>query len=84
MLNIELHGLNTRQRVLADIMWDLQEYEDVERFMAALPARERIECEGLIEMMRMELVEGYRKGMGLNDTPEASKAIQAVLDKHRN
>ena len=84
MLEIELHGLNARQKVLADIMWELEEYEDVERFMASLPARERIECEGLIEMMRLELVEGYRKGMGLEDTPEATRAIQSILDKHRN
>ena len=84
MLEIELHGLNARQKVLADIMWELEEYEDVERFMASLPARERIECEGLIEMMRLELVEGYRRGMGLEDTPEATRAIQSFLDKHRN
>jgi hypothetical protein len=83
MLNIELHGLNARQRVLADIMWDLEEYEDVERFMAALPQRERLECECLIDMMRMELVEGYRKGMGLENTQEARRAIQSVLDKHK-
>jgi hypothetical protein len=62
-------------------MWDLDEYEDVECFMAALPERERIECEGLIELMRMELVESYRKGMGLNDTPEASRVIKGLVDK---
>ena len=84
MLEIELHGLNARQKVLADIMWELEEYEDVERFMASLPTRERIECEGLIEMMRLELVEGYRRGMGLEDTPDARRAIQSILDKHRN
>ena len=81
MLEIELHGLNARQKVLADIMWELEEYEDVERFMASLPARERIECEGLIEMMRMELVEGYRRGMSLEDTPEADRVIKGLIDK---
>lgn len=83
MLEIELHGLNARQRVLADIMWELEEYEDVERFMDSLPPRERIECEGIIQLMRLELIEGYRKGMGLENTPEASQAIQSILDKHR-
>jgi hypothetical protein len=83
MLEIKLHGLNARQKVLADIMWQLEEYEDVERFMASLPKRERIECEGIIEMMRLELVEGYRKGMGLENTQEARRAIQSVLDKYR-
>ena len=83
MFQIELHGLTARQQVLADIMWELEEYEDVERFMAALPERERLECECLIDMMRMELVECYRTEMGLEDTPEASRAIQTILDKHR-
>ena len=84
MFQIELQGLNARQKMLADIMWELEEYEDVERFMATLPPRERIECEGIIELMRLELVEGYRRGMGLDNTQEARRAIQSVLDKHRN
>jgi hypothetical protein len=84
MLEIELHGLNARQQVLADIMWELEEYEQVEAFIASLPDREACECQTIIEMMRMELVEGYRKGMGLEDTPEACKAIQSVLDKYRD
>ena len=79
---IELVGLNARQQVLADIMWDLQEYEEVERFMATLPPRERIECEGIIEMMRMSLIE--KDFLGLEDTREASRVIKSVLDKHRN
>jgi hypothetical protein len=84
MFQIELQGLNARQKMLADIMWELEEYEDVERFMATLPPRERIECEGIIELMRLELVEGYRRGMGLDNTQEARRAIQEVLDKHKN
>ena len=83
MLEIELHGLNARQKVLADIMWNLEEYEQVEAFIATLPDREACECQTIIEMMRMELVEGYRRGMGLEDTQEARSAIQSVLDKHR-
>ena len=83
MLEIELHGLNARQQVLADIMWELEEYEQVEAFIASLPDREACECQTIIEMMRMELVEGYRRGMGLEDTQEARSAIQSVLDKHR-
>ena len=76
---IELIGLNARQQVLADIMWDLQEYEDVERFMAALPQRERIECEGIIAMMRMALIE-YDL-LGTQNTQEAQRVIKGVVDK---
>jgi hypothetical protein len=78
-VEIKLTGLNKRQRVLADIMWSIEEWDDVERFIATLPKRERIECEGIVEMMKMELVEGYRKGMGLDNTQEANR----VIDKFR-
>ena len=79
MEEIVLTGLNKRQRVLADIMWSIEEWDDVERFIATLPKRERIECEGIVEMMKLELVEGYRKGMGLENTQEAN----VVIDKFR-
>jgi hypothetical protein len=79
MEEIVLTGLNKRQRVLADIMWSIEEWDDVERFIATLPKRERIECEGIVELMKLELVEGYRKGMGLDNTQEAN----VVIDKFR-
>jgi hypothetical protein len=78
-VEIKLTGLNKRQRVLADIMWAIEEWDDVERFIATLPKRERIECEGIVEMMKMELVEVYRTGMAedgiLLNTQEADKVI---------
>jgi len=78
MSEIKLDGLNQRQRVLADIMWSIEEWNDVERFIATLPKRERIECEGIVEMMRMELVEQYRKGMDIETTVEADKLIDKI------
>lgn len=78
MVEIKLDGLNKRQQVLADIMWSIEEWSDVERFVAALPKRERIECEGIVEMMKMELVEQYRKGMDIKNTVEASKLIDKI------
>lgn len=78
MPEIKLDGLNQRQRVLADIMWAIEDWSDVERFIATLPKRERIECEGIVEMMRMELVESYRKGMNVETTAEASKLIDKI------
>jgi hypothetical protein len=78
-VEIKLTGLNARQKVLADIMWSIEEWDDVERFIATLPKRERIECEGIVEMMKMELVEVYRTGMAedgiLLNTQEADKVI---------
>ena len=83
MEEIVLEGLNDRQRVLADIMWSIEEWTDVERFIATLPKRERAECKSIVEMMKMELVEQYRKGMEIENTPEANKVIKSVLDKFK-
>ena len=74
-VEIKLAGLNARQKVLADIMWSIPEWTDVEQFIATLPKRERAECESIVDLMKMELVESYRKGMGITDTPDANKVI---------
>ena len=78
MSEIRLEGLNRRQQVLADIMWSIEEWSDVERFIATLPARERIECEGIIEMMRLELVEQYRASQESENTLEADRVIDKI------
>ena len=85
MAEIQIRGLNARQQVLADIMWSIPEWADVERFMATLPARERIECEGIIECMKLALVEEYAQGMkedGLIDNyPAANQVIDKILKR---
>jgi hypothetical protein len=78
MNEIKIDGLNQRQRVLADIMWGIEEWSDVERFIATLPKRERIECEGIVEMMKMELVESYRRDQEVENTVEADKLIDKI------
>ena len=82
-IEIKLSGLNKRQKVLADIMWAIPEWDDIERFIATLPKRERIECQGIVEMIRLEVVEQYRAGMEIENTQEADKVIKSVLDKFK-
>jgi hypothetical protein len=77
MVEFELNGLNARQQVLADIMWQLEEYEQVEAFIATLPDREACECQTIIEMMRMAVVEQCYDGIQNLD------AANSVLDKIR-
>ena len=57
-------------------MWSIEEWDDIERFIRALPKREQAEAQGIIEMMRMELVESYRQEMGITNTHEADQVIQ--------
>lgn len=81
MLEIELTGLTNRQKILADIIWNIDEWDQVEIFMNSLPKRDRIDCEGIIEMMRMQLVEAYAEDMGLRNYPEANDLIKKVKNK---
>jgi len=79
MIEFTLEGLNARQRVLADIMWALEEYDDVERFINTLPDREACECHTIIEMMKMALVEQVAPSLKAEESyPEA----EAVLRKY--
>ena len=77
MVEFELHGLNKRQQVLADIMWSLEEWPEVERFIKSLPKRERAEAEGIIEMMKMAVVEQCYQGIK-DEFPEAQQLINKV------
>ena len=79
MNEIKIDGLNQRQQVLADIMWAIEEWSDVERFIATLPKRERIECEGIVEMMRIELIESYQKSLDTENTSEATEVITCIM-----
>ena len=81
MNDIVITGLNKRQKILADIIWNIEEWDQVEIFMSSLPKRDRIDCEGIIEMMRMQLVEIYAEGMGLRNYPEANELIAKVKRK---
>jgi len=77
MVEFELQGLNARQQILADIMWQLEEYDQVQAFIATLPDREACEAESIIEMMRMAVVEQCYDGIQKLD------AAQSVIDKVR-
>jgi hypothetical protein len=79
MIEITLEGLNKRQRVLADIMWSIEDYDQVERFIKSLPKREASECRSIMQMMRMELVENYREAMNI----EENDLAKSVIDKIR-
>jgi DNA-binding transcriptional regulator PaaX len=82
-VEIKLAGLNARQKVLADIMWSIEEWTDVEKFVKTLPARERNECKSILEMMQMEVVESYRKGMAEDGMLPNNLEANRVIDKIR-
>ena len=77
MVEFELKGLNKRQEMLANIMWQFEEFEQVEAFIATLPDREACECQSIIEMMRMAVVEQCYEGI------QSLDAANDVINKFR-
>jgi hypothetical protein len=79
---IEIIGLTKRQKILADILWNIDEWDQVQVFVNSLPRRDRIDCEGILEMMRMCLVEQYTdKGALADEFKEAKELINKVSRK---
>ncbi len=76
-VHFELYGLTERQKVLADMLWGCEEYTDVERLLRAMPKRERLECESIIEMMKMAVVEQCYDGVK-QEYKEAQQLINKV------
>lgn len=56
-MNIQIQGLTSKQMALADIMWDLQERESVEAFIATLPQAQQRDCRSIIELMQLAFVD---------------------------
>lgn len=83
-MTIEITGLSKRQMILADILWSIDDWNQVERFIASLPKRDRIDCEGILELMRMALVEEYADQMkSEGHFSEEYAAANEVIDKIR-
>jgi hypothetical protein len=68
-MDIELHGLSAKQMALADIMWDLQEREAVESFIASLPPAQKRDCRTIIELMQLAFADE------IQDTTEAKELL---------
>lgn len=78
MVEFELHGLNKRQMVLADIIWACKEKPDVDRFIEGLPTRAlRNEAQSIVDLMVMAVVEQCYNGI-TEDFPEAQELISKV------
>ena len=77
MIEITLDGLNTRQKVLADMIWACDSKADVENFINCLGTRAlRKEAETIVEMLILATVEQAYDGIGSLD--EANELINKV------
>ena len=69
--------LTAKQKVLADIIWSFDEFDQVEKFIATLGAADQKECKTLIEVMTMAAMEQCYEG--ISDFDEANDALKKFL-----
>ena len=72
---IEIVGLTPRQKILADIIWSIEEWDQVEIFIASLSKKDRIDCEGILELIKMSVIEEFSERV---DCTEAKELIERI------
>ncbi len=81
MVDFALHGLNKRQRVLADIIWACEDKTKVDRFIKGLPTEKlRNEAQSIVDLMIMAVVEQCYDGVGSN-MDEAKDLIDKIAKR---
>ena len=76
MVEFELHGLNKRQMVLADMIWACDTKDRVDALIQALPTKElREEARSIVDLMVMAVCEQCYDG--ITDNMDEAKALIA-------
>ncbi len=70
---IEIQGLSSKQRALADIMWAISSKEGVDSFISTLPKVDQRECRTVIELMQLAFLDE------ITDTQAASQVIDKFM-----
>jgi hypothetical protein len=68
-MDIQITGLNRKQKMLADIIWALDSQEQVLNFIASLPPKDRKEAETVTQLMILAFFDE------VTDTQEACQVI---------
>ena len=72
MIEITIQGLNDRQRVLADIIWQFETRAQIKKFIASLPTVElQDEANSIVDLMIMATIEQCYDGLGNMDEADA-------------
>jgi hypothetical protein len=70
---IQLEGLNTKQKVLCDVIWHLDTRDRVDAFIRTLPKKDRMDAEVLVEMMILAYIDE------VSDTEQAQKLLKGIF-----
>ena len=74
---IQLHGLSKHQVALLDTIWSIDSVEDCQAYIMSLPPTDQFECQNLVRLIALELVD-----MAVGEMDEWKESKQ-VLDKYR-
>jgi hypothetical protein len=72
-MDIQIQGLNSRQRVLCDIIWACDSKEQVLNFVRSLPTAQKREAEVMVEMMTLAFF----------DSVDSIDLAKPIIDKVR-
>ncbi len=76
MIEITIDGLNARQRVLADIIWQFETRAQITAFIRSLPTVQlQDEAKSIVDLMIMATIEQCYDGLGNMD------AAQQLINK---
>jgi hypothetical protein len=76
-MEYNIEGLTRKQVALLDIMWTLEDLDQVQNFIKTLPFKDRIEAHGLMTLLTHEALEEILEGV--TEFPE----VQAIIEKVR-
>jgi hypothetical protein len=69
---MKLDGLTEHQVCLLDTMWEIQEFAELEEWMATLTKADRFEAESL---QRLVVLETFEELLGQSKYPDANRVI---------
>jgi hypothetical protein len=69
---MRIEGLTERQVELLDTMWEIEEFDELEAWMATLSRAERIEAENL---QRLVVLETFEELLEQSKYPDANRVI---------
>jgi predicted transcriptional regulator len=75
---MQINGLTQRQVELLDIMWDIEEYTELEEWMQTLDPAERTEAEAL---QRLVVLETFEELLDKGNYPDARRALVDIMSK---
>jgi len=72
---MQINGLTERQVELLDTMWEIEEFTELEAWMATLTRADRFEAENL---QRLVILETFEELMADSKYPEANQVIDRI------